>query len=64
MTSKQTDLLSGYEAIGDFLGMTKRQAEHLRENDPTLPTFKLGRKVCALRSKLEAWLNNKAEGGV
>lgn len=62
------DLLNGYDEIGAHLGMTERQAEHLRENDPTFPTFKLGRKVCALRSKVDRWLADKAarasvEGG-
>ncbi len=54
------DLMNGYEEIGAHLGMTERQAEHLRENDPTFPTFKLGRKVCALRSKVDRWLADKA----
>jgi hypothetical protein len=54
------DLLNGYAEIGEHLGMTERQAEHLKANDPTLPTFKLGRRVCALRSKLDRWLADKA----
>ena len=56
------ELLNGYEEIGQHIGMTERQAEHLRTNDPTFPTFKIGRKVCALRSHVDMWLAAKARG--
>lgn len=53
------DLCHGYEEIGAHLGLTARQAKHLAQSDG-LPTFKLGRIVCALRSKLDAWLSTRA----
>lgn len=46
----ETDLLYGLGAIGKHLGLTARQVEHLVEKG--LPTFKLGRTVCARRSAL------------
>ena len=59
-TENRPDVLHGYKEIGEHVGMTERQAEHLRTNDPTFPTFKIGRKVCALRSKVDAWLADRA----
>jgi len=59
-TEASPDLLNGYEEIGRHLGMSERQAEALNTRDPTFPTFKLGRKVCALRSKVDRWLADKA----
>ena len=55
-TSPQgTDLLYGFDAIGAHLGVSSRQAKH-RAAVGDLPTFKLGRHVCARRSTLDAWL--------
>jgi hypothetical protein len=45
------DLLYGLAAIGAHLEMTARQVEHLVTKGE-LPTFKLGRTVCARRSTL------------
>jgi hypothetical protein len=45
------DLLRGLKAIGDHIGMTERQVQHLHENGD-LPTFTLGRRVCARKSVL------------
>jgi len=45
------DLLYGIEAIADHLQLTKRQTLHLHEKGG-LPTFKMGRTVCARRSTL------------
>lgn len=45
------DLLYGMEAIGAHIGLTARQVEHLAAQGE-LPTFKLGRIVCARRSTL------------
>lgn len=45
------DLLYGMEAIASHLGMTKRAALHQHEKG-LLPTFKMGRTVCARRSTL------------
>jgi len=52
--SKTTDvdLLYGLEAIGAHLGLSSRQAEHLVSRGD-LPTFKMGRVVCARKSELD-----------
>ena len=57
--AKQGDLLYGYEEIGSHLGLAYRQVEHLADKGQ-LPVFRLGRRVCALRSKLDIWLADKA----
>jgi hypothetical protein len=59
--SDQTDLLYSYAAIGEYLGVTARQAEHLAAK-ANLPTFTLGRRVCARKSSLEAWLAKRESG--
>lgn len=46
-----SDLLYGMEAIASHLTLTKRQALHLHEKGE-IPTFKMGRTVCARRSTL------------
>ncbi|MDB5596243.1 MAG: hypothetical protein JWM36_3204 [Hyphomicrobiales bacterium] len=51
----RSDLLSGYEEIGAYLGWTTRQAKH-RAATGGLPTFKIGNIVCARRSSLDAWI--------
>ncbi|MGW8134155.1 hypothetical protein ACWGNZ_00755 [Sphingomonas zeae] len=54
MTAKaDADLLYGLEAIGKHVGLTARQVEHLATKRE-VPTFKMGRTVCARRSELEA----------
>lgn len=65
----QADLLYGVKAIGAFLGLTERQAQH-RIDDGDLPTFRLGGKargtICARRSSLRSHLANlerQARGG-
>lgn len=47
------DLLNGVVAIATHLNMSQRQVYHLHETG-NLPTFKLGARVCARRSELEA----------
>lgn len=62
MTTNETpDLLYGYEEIGAFLGLGVKQVQHLAEKDGSdIPIFSIGRRRCALRSKLTAWLADKA----
>ncbi|GJE77235.1 hypothetical protein [Methylorubrum suomiense] len=55
MTDQDSDVLTGYEAIGKFLGWTARQAKH-RALSGDLPTFKFGRTPCATKSALRAYL--------
>lgn len=50
-----SDLLSGYEQIGAFIGLSARQAQH-RALSGTLPVFKMGRATCATKSGLRAYL--------
>ena len=45
------DLLYGLAAIGEHVGLTARQVEHLVAKGE-LPTFKLGATVCARRSTM------------
>lgn len=61
--SKQprADLLAGVEAIAGHLDMTRRQVYHLHETGQ-LPTFKLGAKVCALRSVLREHFLSLSKG--
>ncbi|WP_322965669.1 hypothetical protein [Sphingomonas fuzhouensis] len=46
-----SDLLYGMDAVAAHLAITKRQALHLHEKGE-IPTFKMGRTVCARRSTL------------
>ena len=48
-----TDLLHGVAAIAAHLSMTRAQVYHLHKRGD-LPTFKMGRTVCARRSTLAA----------
>lgn len=47
------DLLYGMKAIGEHIGLTARQAEHLVSHGE-LPSFRLSTTVCARRSALDA----------
>ena len=47
------DVLYGTDAIAKHLGWTVRQVKH-RHEAGQLPTFKMGRTVCAKRSTLAA----------
>ena len=49
------DLLYGIDAIARHLGITPRQTKH-RCATTDLPTFRMGRNVCARRSSLDRWL--------
>ena len=52
------DLLIGAKAIGEALGITRRQVFHLIEKS-LLPTFRLGASVAARRSTLMKWLTEQ-----
>lgn len=56
----RTDLLYGVAAIASHLELTQRQVLHLHEK-AGIPTFKMGRTVCARRSALEAHFLNLQE---
>ncbi len=52
------DLLYGAIAIARFLGIMPRQTRHLSFTG-RIPTFKIGRNVCARKSTLTAWLEQQ-----
>lgn len=63
MTDNQSaDLLYGYAEIGEYLGLGERQVKHLAEaDDSDFPCFSIGRRRCALKSRLDAWLAKQAD---
>jgi hypothetical protein len=50
------ELLYGMQAIAEFLGIKRSVAYHLAATK-RIPTFKMGRTVCARRSKILAALD-------
>lgn len=66
MTENTTgELLYGFEEIGKYLNISERQAKHLAEIEgTTIPIFNLGRRRCALKSRLDAWLVERAARAV
>lgn len=59
MTTLSTDdLLYGVPAIADAFGWKVRQVYHLKDAHD-LPTFKIGRTVCAKRSSIRAWIREQ-----
>lgn len=52
------DLLYGAPAISDFLRLRERQTRHLIEKG-FIPTFKIGKTVCASRSALSSYLREQ-----
>lgn len=63
MPEYQPDLCHGYKEIGAHLGLASRQVKHLHQTRRAIgfPSFKIGRNVCALRSKLDLWLRHRQE---
>lgn len=53
---EKADLLYGATAIAEFLGLTEAQVYHLAK---TIPTFKIGSRVCARRAELVEWLTSQ-----
>ncbi len=49
------DILKGADAIGAFLGLSRRQAYHA-VSAGHLPTFKIGAIICARKSTLTGWI--------
>jgi hypothetical protein len=54
------ELLYGYEAIGEYLGMTPREVRHQAEANG-LPLFNLGRRVAARVRALRHWLDEQEQ---
>lgn len=59
--TRPADLLYGASAIADYLGVTKRAAYHILAKN-RIPSFKMGRTVCAKRSSIDAALAKVEEG--
>lgn len=49
------DVLYGVPAIAEAFKLTPRQVTHLK-NTHGLPTYKIGKTVCARRGAVAAWL--------
>lgn len=49
------DVLMGVLAIAKALGWTTRQVHHMKD-EHGLPTFKIGKTVCARRGAIRDWL--------
>ncbi len=59
----EADLIHGVRAIGVFLGLTKRKAQHWLDTTD-MPVIRTGRSVSARRSALRDWLaQREARGG-
>lgn len=54
-TLTDSDVLYQVSAIAAFLGMPEKAARH-RIATGEIPTFKIGRSICARRSTLNAWI--------
>lgn len=61
VVGETADLLYGMATIAAHLGMSKRSALHQQEKG-LLPTFKMGRTVCARRSTLSAHMADRESG--
>jgi len=54
------ELLYGAQAIADFLGISRRRALYLIEKG-SLPFWKDKRTICARRSTIAAWLDEREQ---
>lgn len=59
MEKYDSDLLVGVEEIGRFIGRSRRQTQHWIDVHH-LPTFRVGRAVCAYKAAINAWLRGQA----
>lgn len=60
MTTSDEDLLYGVPAIAEAFKLRTRQVYHLKD-EHGLPTFKIGRTVCASRRAVATWIAGVAE---
>lgn len=56
--NEHLDLLCGADNIAAFLGIKVRRVYHLVENN-VLPVFRMGATLCARRSTLIHWIEEK-----
>ena len=52
------ELLYGVRSIAEYLGVTERRALYLAEKR-AFPFWKEGRTICARRSTIKAWLDER-----
>ena len=62
MTGEDDDLLYGVPRIAAALKLTPQQVYHLKDRHG-LPTFKIGRIVCANATAVRAWLVERETAG-
>lgn len=56
--SEDTELLVGHKAIALFLGLSPRQVSW-HDEQGRLPTFRVGKSVCARKVKLLEWIEQQ-----
>lgn len=62
MENDTADLLYGVPAIAAFLELREKQVRN-RIEQGAIPSFKLGRTVCARRTTLRAWIAEQEAAG-
>ncbi|MER2249519.1 DNA-binding protein [Methylorubrum podarium] len=60
--TENSDILYRVAAIAAFLGMPEKATRH-RVEAGEIPTFRIGRTVCARRSTLNTWLAEREATG-
>lgn len=61
MTAQATpDIITGHKAIARFLGLSPRQVSW-HDEQGNLPTFRIGRTVCARKVKLLEWIEEQEQ---
>lgn len=58
MNDNEPQVLYGVAAIATFLGIEEKACRH-RVEAKQIPTFKIGRMICARPSSLRTWLAAK-----
>lgn len=56
----ETEVLTGHKAIARFLGLTPRQVSW-HDEQGNMPTFRIGRTVCARKAKLLQWIEEQEQ---
>lgn len=56
------DLIEGVDAIADFLGLPRRRTQHLIDKGQLPGVFRMGRRICALKSKIRDGIEALAIG--
>jgi hypothetical protein len=59
-TAGESDILTGHKAIARFLGLSPRQISW-HDEQGNLPTFRIGRTVCARKSTLLQWIEEQEQ---